>query len=57
MHQEMQGMSRENALGEFIRHQLHPLGERGKLCRHMRIFNWEAQTHERRGGALHGACS
>jgi hypothetical protein len=27
--QEMQGMSRENALGEFIRHQLHPLGERG----------------------------
>ena len=24
--QEMQGMSRENALGEFIRYQLHPLG-------------------------------
>jgi AcrR family transcriptional regulator len=40
--QEMQGMSRENALGEFIRHQLHPLGERGELSRHMRIFNWEA---------------
>jgi len=40
--QEMKGMSRENALGEFIRHQLHPLGERGELSRHMRIFNWEA---------------
>jgi AcrR family transcriptional regulator len=24
--QEMKDMSRENALGEFIRHQLHPLG-------------------------------
>src|SRR5436190_452975 len=40
--QEMKGMSRENALGEFIRHQLHPLEERGELSRHMRIFNWEA---------------
>jgi AcrR family transcriptional regulator len=40
--QEMQGMSRENALSEFIRHQLHPLGERGELSRHLRIFNWEA---------------
>ena len=26
--QEMKGMTRENALGEFIRHQLHPLAER-----------------------------
>jgi AcrR family transcriptional regulator len=40
--QEMKGMSRENALGEFIRHQLHPLGERGELSRHLQIFNWEA---------------
>ena len=40
--QEMKGMSREKALGEFIRHQLHPLGERGELSRHLRIFNWEA---------------
>src|SRR6516162_5211612 len=40
--QEMKGMSRENALAEFIRHQLHPLGERGELSRHLRIFNWEA---------------
>jgi AcrR family transcriptional regulator len=40
--QEMKGMSRENALGEFIRHQLHSLGERGELSRHLRIFNWEA---------------
>jgi hypothetical protein len=38
----MKGMSRENALGEFIRHQLHALGERGELSRHLRIFNWEA---------------
>ena len=35
-------MSREKALGEFIRHQLHALGERGELSRHLRIFNWEA---------------
>ena len=40
--QEMKGMSRENALAEFIRHQLHPLRERGELSRHLRIFNWEA---------------
>jgi hypothetical protein len=38
----MKGMSRENALGEFIRHQLHPLAERDTLSRHLRIFNWEA---------------
>jgi AcrR family transcriptional regulator len=40
--QEMKGMTRENALGEFIRHQLHPLVERDELSRHLRIFNWEA---------------
>jgi Bacterial regulatory proteins, tetR family len=28
--QEMKDMSRENALGEFIRHQLHPLGDYGR---------------------------
>jgi AcrR family transcriptional regulator len=40
--QEMKGMSREKALGAFIRHQLHPLAERDELSRHLRIFNWEA---------------
>ena len=40
--QEMKSMSRENALAEFIRHQLHPLRERGELSRHLRIFNREA---------------
>jgi AcrR family transcriptional regulator len=40
--QEMKGMSREKALGAFIRHQLHPLAERDQLSRHLRIFNWEA---------------
>jgi len=35
-------MSRENALSQFIQYQLHPLGERGELSRHLRIFNWEA---------------
>jgi AcrR family transcriptional regulator len=40
--EEMKGMSREKALGEFIQYQLHPLGERGELSRHLRIFNWEA---------------
>jgi hypothetical protein len=38
----MKEMSRESALGEFIRHQLYPLAERGELSRHLRIFNWEA---------------
>jgi AcrR family transcriptional regulator len=40
--QEMKGMSREDALAEFIRHQLHPLAARDELSRHFRIFNWEA---------------
>ena len=38
----MKDMTREDALGEFIRHQLHPLVERDELSRHLRIFNWEA---------------
>ena len=39
--QEMKTQSREAALGEFIRRQLHPLMARDELSRHMRIFNWE----------------
>ena len=35
-------MSREQALGEFVRHQLRPLVARDELSRHIRIFNWEA---------------
>lgn len=38
---EMETMSREQALGEFIRHQLRPLIARDELSRHIRIFNWE----------------
>jgi AcrR family transcriptional regulator len=34
-------MSREQALGEFVRHQLRPLLARDELSRHLRIFNWE----------------
>ena len=34
-------MSREEALGEFIRGQLRPLMARDELSRHIRIFNWE----------------
>ena len=34
-------MSREEALGEFIRRQLRPLMARDELSRHIRIFNWE----------------
>jgi AcrR family transcriptional regulator len=40
--QETKGMSREDALAEFIRHQFHPLAARDELSRHFRIFNWEA---------------
>jgi len=40
--QETKGLSREDALAEFIRHQLHPLAARDELSRHFRIFNWEA---------------
>jgi AcrR family transcriptional regulator len=34
-------MSREDALGQFIRGQLRPLAARDELSRHIRIFNWE----------------
>jgi AcrR family transcriptional regulator len=40
--EEMKGMSRENALAEFIKYQLHPLAARDELSRHYRIFDWEA---------------
>jgi AcrR family transcriptional regulator len=39
--QDMKTMSREDALGEFIRRQLRPLMARDESSRHMRIFNWE----------------
>ena len=38
----MKAMSREQALVEFVRHQLQPLIGRDELSRHLRIFNWEA---------------
>jgi AcrR family transcriptional regulator len=38
---EMRSMSREAALGEFVRRQLRPLTARDELSRHLRIFNWE----------------
>ena len=34
-------MSREEALGAFVRRQLRPLTARDELSRHLRIFNWE----------------
>jgi AcrR family transcriptional regulator len=40
--QEMKSMSRENALCEFIRHQLHPLAVHDEVSRYLRLFNWEA---------------
>jgi AcrR family transcriptional regulator len=40
--QEMKAMSREAALGEFVRHQLRPLVARDELSRYLRIFNWES---------------
>ena len=39
--QEMNTMSREAALGAFVRRQLHPLMARDEFSRHLRIFNWE----------------
>ena len=39
--QDVKAMSREDALAEFIRRQLHPLMARDEYSRHMRIFNWE----------------
>jgi AcrR family transcriptional regulator len=38
---ETKVMSREEALAEFIRRQLHPLMSRDEYSRHMRLFNWE----------------
>ena len=40
--EEMKATSREQALVEFVRHQLQPLIGRDELSRHLRIFNWEA---------------
>ena len=40
--EEMKGMSREDALAEFIKYQLRPLAARDELSRHFRIFDWEA---------------
>jgi len=40
--EEMKAMSREQALVEFVRHQLQPLIGRDEFSRHLRIFNWEA---------------
>jgi AcrR family transcriptional regulator len=39
---EMRAMSREVALGEFVRHQLRPIVARDELSRYLRIFNWES---------------
>jgi AcrR family transcriptional regulator len=39
--QDVKTLSREAALDEFIRRQLHPLLARDESSRHMRIFNWE----------------
>jgi len=38
---EAKAMSREEALGEFIRRQLRPLLARDEHSRYQRIFNWE----------------
>lgn len=40
--EETRTMSREQALAEFVRHQLRPLLARDDLSRHIRLFNWEA---------------
>jgi AcrR family transcriptional regulator len=39
--QEVKGLSREDALSDFIRRQLRPLMARDEAARAMRIFNWE----------------
>ena len=39
--EETKALSREDALGEFIRRQLQPLTARDDISRYMRIFNWE----------------
>jgi AcrR family transcriptional regulator len=35
-------LSREDALRQFVRHQLRPLASRDELSRYIQIFNWEA---------------
>jgi AcrR family transcriptional regulator len=40
--QETKAMPREQALEEFVRHQLRPLLARDDLSRSIRLFNWEA---------------
>ena len=39
--EEMKGMSRENALVEFVKYQLRPLAARDQIGQHYRLFNWE----------------
>ena len=39
--EDAKAMSREQALGEFVRGQLRPLIAADELSRHIRIFNWE----------------
>ena len=39
--EELNSMSREEALAQFVRRQLQPLLGRDEYSRHMRIFNWE----------------
>jgi len=39
--EEVKAMSREEALGEFVRRQLQPITARDEVSRYMRIFNWE----------------
>jgi AcrR family transcriptional regulator len=39
--EDAKAMSREQALGEFVRGQLRSLIAAGELSRHIRIFNWE----------------
>jgi AcrR family transcriptional regulator len=42
--EEAKAMSREQALGEFVRRQLAPLTARDEFSRYMRIFNWETAS-------------
>lgn len=39
--QELKAMSREEALSDFVRRQLHPLMSRDEYSRAMRVINWE----------------
>jgi AcrR family transcriptional regulator len=39
--ESLKGMSREDALRQFVRRQLRPLSSRDELSRHIQIFNWE----------------